>query len=275
MTAINGVTDLSVENRVAVITVDAPPSNALSTAVRAGLQLAFTVAAQMADARAIVLICAGKTFLSGADHREYGRDAGQGVPLRRVFQAIEAADKPVVAAIHGSAQGCGLELALACHHRVAVWDAGLALPEVRFGLIPGAGGTQRLPRLVGAHQALRLLTTGAEIKASEARHIGLIDAVFTGPLRASAIDFARIAATRDEPPVPVRDRMDKLRGIGGDPAIVTRFRTAHAARLSGRPAAQAAIRAVEAAMSVSFDAGLAAERRELLDLARAETRRSV
>ena len=148
MAAINSVTDLVVEDGVAVITLNSPPVNALSANVRDGLYEGFNAAIADDSARSIVLICDGRTFIAGADISEFG-GASKGASLQDVQAMMENAPKPVIAAIHGTALGGGLEVALVAHYRVAVPSAKVGLPEVNLGLLPGAGGTQRLPRIVG------------------------------------------------------------------------------------------------------------------------------
>ena len=144
---------------VAIVTIDSPPVNALSAAVRKGILDGVTSAVADPQVQAIVLTCAGRTFVAGADITEFGKTP---VPpsLHDVIEAIENSKKPVIAAIHGTALGGGLELALGCHYRVAVKDAKLGLPEVKLGLLPGGGGTQRLPRAVGPEMAVRMIVTG-------------------------------------------------------------------------------------------------------------------
>ena len=161
---------------VAIVTVNNPPVNALSAAVRRGIAENIKSAAADPQIQAIVLTCAGRTFIAGADITEFGKPP-QPPGLGEVISDIENCPKPVVAAIHGTALGGGLEVALGCHFRVATKDAKMGLPEVKLGLIPGYGGTQRLPRLVSQSAALKLLLTGAIIPAQEALRIGLVDEV--------------------------------------------------------------------------------------------------
>src|SRR5919112_4136026 len=176
--------------RVALIEIDNPPVNASSQAVRAGLADAIRRIGQAPDVAAAVIACAGRTFVAGADIREFGLPPRE-PHLPDVMNAIEACSKPVVAAIQGTALGGGCEIALACHARVMEPGAGFGLPEVKLGLVPGAGGTQRLPRLVGLEAALDLVTSGRPVKAAEALRLGLIDRLSSGDLRGEAIDLAR------------------------------------------------------------------------------------
>src|SRR3990170_3003929 len=161
---------------VGLILIDYPPVNVLGAAVRAGLARALESALADEAAQVIVIACAGKTFSAGADIGEFGAPMSE-PSLQSVFAAIEASPKPVVAALHGTALGGGLELALACHYRVAATDAKLGLPEITLGVIPGAGGTQRLPRIIGAIAALDMMISGAPVDAAAAKRLGLVDAV--------------------------------------------------------------------------------------------------
>jgi 3-hydroxyacyl-CoA dehydrogenase len=175
MTAINAVTDLSHDGDVAVITLNSPPVNALSAGVREGLYNGVKAALE-SDAKAIVLICEGRTFIAGADITELGGEM-KGPSLGDVQQWMESSPKPVIAAIHGTALGGGLEVALCAPYRVAVPSAKLGLPEVNLGLLPGAGGTQRLPRVVGPEKAMEMVAFGKPVSAKEALAMGLVDEV--------------------------------------------------------------------------------------------------
>src|SRR5579859_1792299 len=210
MTAINAVTDYALDGDVGVITLNSPPVNALSAGVRDGL--AQGVAAAMADAgaKAIVIICEGRTFIAGADITEFGGPQ-KGASLFEVQEAIENSKKPVIAAIHGTALGGGLEVALTCHYRVAVPSAKCGLPEVNLGLLPGAGGTQRLPRIVGAQKAMEMMTTGQHVPAKACLAMGLVDElVEEGHLREGALAFARKIVAEGRPLKKVRDLNDKV-----------------------------------------------------------------
>jgi 3-hydroxyacyl-CoA dehydrogenase len=192
------------EGAIAVVTVDNPPVNALSQALRQAL--VETVAALDADeaVEAVILLCAGRTFIAGADVSEFGKPP-QPPHLPDVVASIEGANKPWVAAIHGSALGGGLEVALGCTYRVAVPSAKLGLPEVTLGIIPGAGGTVRLPRLIGAPAAVDLVTSGSPVDARKAATLGLIDAIVEGDLLPAAIAFAREVAGKPAPQ-PISER---------------------------------------------------------------------
>src|SRR5579872_1137938 len=184
---------LSTRDGVATITVDNPPVNALSPGVPEGIQTALETAERDASVRAIVLICAGRTFISGADIKELeeaARNPAAAPDLHPLLTRIEDCAKPVIMAIHGMALGGGLELAMAGHYRVAVADASLGAPEVNLGIIPGAEGTQRLPRLVGVAAAVEMCVSGRPIKAPQALQMGLIDRVIDGDLLSGAVSFA-------------------------------------------------------------------------------------
>jgi 3-hydroxyacyl-CoA dehydrogenase len=180
--------EYSREGELGVITIDNPPVNAVSHAVRSGLVAALERAGRD-DSRAVVLLCAGRTFIAGADITEFGKPP-QPPALPDVLDALEALPKPVVAAIHGNALGGGLETAMACHYRIALADARLGLPEVKLGLLPGAGGTRRAPRLMGVKAALELMLSGQPIGAREAQQSGLLDRVVEGDLRELALSYA-------------------------------------------------------------------------------------
>lgn len=249
---------------VMVLSIDAPPVNALGAAVRAGL--ADGLAAALADPSvgAIVLCAVGPSFSAGADIREFGHPAPQGVPgLPELCNRIEASGKTVVAAIQGAALGGGLELALAAHVRLAGPRARFGLPEVALGLLPGAGGTQRTPRLTGAGPALRLMLTGKPVSAQEALAIGLVDAVVED-LEQTAVALAAELAAEGRPPVRTRDRLDGLKDVVRYQADVAAARAAAPGRL---PAPGRIVDCVEAAMLLPFDRGLIFERAAFEDLA--------
>jgi 3-hydroxyacyl-CoA dehydrogenase len=261
MTAINNVTDLTIEGDVAILTLNSPPVNALSAAVRDGLNIALDHAIHNPDVGAVVLICAGRTFIAGADISEFGKPPS-GASLHAVLDKIEASPKPVIAAIHGTALGGGLETALSCHYRVGVPSAKFGLPEVKLGLLPGAGGTQRLPRIVGVEKALDMVTSGTPIGAREAAATGLIDD--TAPedaLRTHATDFARRVITEGRPLKKVRDLP-----VAAPPGIFETFRRANARKFRGFDAPEYNIRCIEAAATQPFEEGLKTERRLFMEL---------
>ncbi|MDP1989295.1 3-hydroxyacyl-CoA dehydrogenase NAD-binding domain-containing protein [Phenylobacterium sp.] len=261
MSQINPVTDLTLDGDVAVITLNSPPVNALSAAVRQGLFEAFKQADADAAAKAIVLVCEGRTFIAGADITEFG-SAMADPQLADVQDVIEGAAKPVIAAIHGTALGGGLEVALCAHYRVATPSARLGLPEVNLGLLPGAGGTQRLPRVVGVENALAMMTSGRHVPAKEAASLGLVDElVEEGKLREQAIAFARKVVAEGRPLAKIRDQNEKLEAAKGKPEIFENFRKANARKFRGFLAPEYNIRCIEAAVNQPFEEGLATERK--------------
>jgi 3-hydroxyacyl-CoA dehydrogenase len=261
MTAINAVTDYALEGDVGVITLNSPPVNALSAGVRDGLALGVTQGLADPAAKAIVIICQGRTFIAGADISEFGGPP-KGASLFDVQTALENSPKPVVAAIHGTALGGGLEVALACHYRVAVPSARCGLPEVALGLLPGAGGTQRLPRIVGVEKALEMMTSGSHVPAPQCLAMGLVDDLAEeGALRAGAIAFASKIVAEDRPLKKVRDLNDKMEAARGHPEIFEAFRKANARKFRGFLAPEYNIRCIEAAVNQPFEEGLKTERR--------------
>lgn len=245
---------------VLVIVADSPPVNALGAAVRDGLEAAIKEGVADSSIAAMVVRCDGRTFFAGADISEFGKPL-RGVPLPDLVNMIEASPTPVVAAIHGTALGGGCEVALGCHYRIAVPSAKLGTPEVKLGLLPGAGGTQRLPRLVGTGIALEMIVLGNPVSAQKAKDAGLIDRLAgEDTLEADAIAFAReIAGKR---PIPrVRDRH-----VEADAAAIAVFRAEHRRKLSGFDAPEACIACVAAAAERSFADGLAFERDEFMKL---------
>jgi 3-hydroxyacyl-CoA dehydrogenase len=260
MVQINDVTTLDFDGDVAVLTIDSPPVNALSGPVRAGLHDGMMQALK-SDAKGIVLICGGRTFIAGADISGFGK-ANTGPGLNEVFDALENSTKPVVAAIHGTALGGGLEVALTCSYRVAVPSAKTGLPEVKLGLLPGAGGTQRLPRLVGAEKALGFMTTGDQISAADSLKLGIIDELVPeNDLRGGAIAFLRKKLAAGEKPPRVRDRNARVEADRADPGLFDRFRKANARQFRGQLAPEMIIQCVEAAVNQLFDDGIKTEQR--------------
>lgn len=266
MAEINSVTDLSLEGDVAVITLNSPPVNALSAAVRQGLYDGFKAAIANDAAKSIVLICAGRTFIAGADITEFGGVMAD-PQLPDVQNMIEGSPKPVIAAIHGTVLGGGLEVALCAHYRVAVPSAKFGLPEVNLGLLPGAGGTQRLPRVVGPERALEMMTSGRHVGAQEALAGGLTDElVEEGKLKEGAIAFAKRVVAEGKPLRKIRDQNEKVEAARGKPEIFAEFRKANARKFRGFLAPEYNIRCIEAAVNQSFDEGLATERKLFLEL---------
>jgi 3-hydroxyacyl-CoA dehydrogenase len=266
MTAINEVANLAVEGDVAVLTLNSPPVNALSAGVRDGIAHGVKAATDNPAVKAIVLICEGKTFIAGADISEFGKPP-KGVSLFQVIDGIEGARVPVVAAIHGTALGGGLEVALGCHYRVAVPSAKCGVPEVKLGLLPGAGGTQRLPRIVGVEKALEMVTSGEHVGAKQCAEMGLIDAlVDEGKLREGAIAFAKKIVAEKRPLKKVRDLNGKIEAARGKPEIFAAFRKANAKKFRGFQAPEYNIRCVEAAVNQPFEEGLKTERKLFMEL---------
>jgi 3-hydroxyacyl-CoA dehydrogenase len=264
MTQLTDTVRLETEGEIALIIVDNPPVNALSWHVRQGLFDGMTKA--VADGAAgIVVICEGRTFIAGADISEFS-GAPKGPGLHEVQDAMENAPVPVIAAIHGTALGGGLEVALCAHYRVAVSSAKFGLPEVNLGLLPGAGGTQRLPRLTGVPKALEMMTSGRHISTAEAREAGLVDEVTDGDLRSAAVAFARRAVAEKMPLARVRDRDDKVLEARGNTEMFAKFRASIARKTRGFLAPEYNIQCIEAAANLPFDEGMAVERRLFTEL---------
>jgi len=259
MTAISQSVDLDRRGRIAVLTVNNSPVNALSQHVRQGLRDGLKQAAADAGVAAIVITCAGRTFIAGADITEFGKPPKE-PGLHEVLDLIEGSPKPVVAAIHGTALGGGLEVTLACHYRVGVKAARFGLPEVKLGLLPGAGGTQRLPRVVGVPKALSMIVSGDPIGADEALKAGLIDEIVDGDLTAAGVAFAEKIVAEKRPLKKIRDLDDKIAAVRGKPEVFAEFRKSVARQTRGFRAPENCIRAIEAAVDLPFDQGLKRER---------------
>ena len=251
------------QDNVLVIISDNPPVNALGQAVRAGLVEGIEQALSDDSVEAVVIRCDGRTFFAGADITEFGKPP-QGPSLPEALDKLEASDKPVVAAIHGTALGGGCEVALACHYRVAVPSAKMGLPEVKLGLIPGAAGTQRLPRLVGAEAALPLVAIGNPISAKKAKEIGLLDElVGEDSLAADAIAFAK---SKIGQPIPRSSEGDANQDGIKNPDIFDEFRAKNGRKMRGFDAPNAAIEAVKAAGELSYAEGVKKERELFMKL---------
>ncbi|MCD2315693.1 3-hydroxyacyl-CoA dehydrogenase NAD-binding domain-containing protein [Sphingomonas sp. IC-11] len=245
---------------VLVIISDSPPVNALGAGVRDGLKEGVSQGINDPAVKAMVIRCDGKTFFAGADITEFGKPP-KGASLHEVIDMMDSSEKPIVAAIHGTALGGGCEVALACHYRVAVPSAVMGLPEVKLGLLPGAGGTQRLPRIVGVKAALEMVAIGDPIPAKKAAEVGLVDRVVgEDSLEADAIAFARGVA--DKKPIPrVRDKT-----VAPDPEAVEAFKKQHGRKMRGFDAPAANIACVVAASELPFDEGMKFERAEFVKL---------
>jgi 3-hydroxyacyl-CoA dehydrogenase len=259
MTALTQSVDLDRRGRVAVLTVNNPPVNALSQHVRQGLRDGVKQASGDSAVGAIVIVCGGRTFIAGADITEFGKPPRE-PGLHEVLDLIESSPKPVVAAIHGTALGGGLEVTLACHYRVGVKDARFGLPEVKLGLLPGAGGTQRLPRVVGVEKGLSMMVSGDPIRADEALKSGLIDEIVDGDLTAAGVAFAEKALNEKRPLRKIRELDDKLAAVRGKPEVFANFRKSIARQTRGFKAPENIVKAVEAAVSLPFDQGIKRER---------------
>ena len=237
---------------VATVVIDNPPVNASSWDVRRGLLAAIEQLSVDPSVSEIVLIGAGKTFIAGADIKEFDGPV-RDPQMPAVIAAVEACPKPVVAAIHGTALGAGYELALGCDARIVTADAIVGLPEVMLGIIPGAGGTQRLPRLVGVSAAIDLITTGRRVKASEAMALGMVDAVSTGDLHADAVQLARSLAGR-------KRRLSEMNVPAESDGDIAAAADRALSRAKGATAIVEAIAAIKKAATLPFAQALAEER---------------
>ncbi len=265
MTAITDFVSYEAKGTVGVITIDSPPVNALSQKVRAGIKGGIEMAVADDSVTAIVLACAGRTFIAGADITEFGKPP-QEPGLNDVIATMESSTKPVVAAVHGTALGGGLETALGCHYRVANPSAKVGLPEVKLGILPGAGGTQRLPRVVGVPMALEMITSGNPIGAKKALEVGLVDEVVDGDLTEGAIAFAKKVAAEGRPLVKISEQNDKLAEAKKNPAIFDEFRKKNARKFRGFEAPENCIKAIEGAVNLPFPEGLKRERELFVEL---------
>jgi 3-hydroxyacyl-CoA dehydrogenase len=245
------------EGPVAVVTIDSPPVNAMSQTMRQGLLSAFKSLASQADVGAVLITCAGRTFVSGADLREF--DTGVGDPsYHEVFGFIEGFSRPVVAALFGTAMGAGVEIALACHYRVAAPEAKLGLPEITLGIIPGAGGTQRLPRLIGAKPSLDMILSAAPIDAKKAHELGIVDEVISGDLIAGALAYTRRLISTGAKPRPTAARTVDTAGF--DDAYVKAALVGAAKKFRGQQAPKWVADAVTIATQRPLAEGIKGER---------------
>jgi 3-hydroxyacyl-CoA dehydrogenase len=260
----NELVALSRDGDVGIITINNPPVNALSPGVPEGIRACLEALQKDPAITAVVLIGGGRTFIAGADINEFGKiTSGQrkaDIGLHALLQALEDCPKPVIAAIHGTAFGGGLETAMACHYRVAVPSAVVGQPEVKLGLIPGAGGTQRLPRLAGVARAAEMCALGEPVRAADALRDGILDQLFEGDLLSSAVDFARQIATRGGPPRKTCDLTVKMGEDGDSAKALAAVRETVRKRGRGLVAPLKAIEAVAAASTLSFAEGCQKER---------------
>jgi 3-hydroxyacyl-CoA dehydrogenase len=261
---VNEVVKLERHDVIAVVTINSPPVNALSAAVRRGIFDSIKAAGADPEVQAIVLTCAGRTFIAGADITEFGKPP-QSPMLGEVIAEIENCKKPVIAAIHGTALGGGLEVALGCHFRVATKDAKLGLPEVKLGLLPGAGGTQRLPRAVGPELGVKMIVTGDPIGAEAALKNGLIEEIVEGPA-AGGEAFARKVLAEKRPLRLLRNDDSKLATAKADRSIFTKAAAEANKKNRGLEAPLACAEAVSWTFDVPFDEALKKERESFMKL---------
>jgi 3-hydroxyacyl-CoA dehydrogenase len=257
---------LTKENGIAVITINNPPVNALSPGVPQGIAEALDQIEQDENIKAVLLIGGGRTFIAGADIKEFGKmtsGKSRGAGLLPFLLKIEDSKKPVIVAIHGTAFGGGLEVAMACHYRVAISSAQVGQPEVKLGIIPGAAGTQRLPRLAGIAKAVEMCTTGNPIRAAEALQFGIVDRIIEGDLLPGAIAFAREVAAKPAP--KTRERNEKLGTEADNAAIFSAARETVAKKQRGLLAPVAAITAIEAATTLPFAEGCQVEQKLFIE----------
>ena len=267
-----------VHDGIAVLTIDSPPVNALGYDVRKSIVDGFQKASADSHIGAIVLVCKGRTFFAGADIREFGTKPKSPI-LPEVIATIESSPKLTIAALHGTPLGGGLETALACHYRIALPATRVGLPEVKLGLLPGAGGTQKLPRLTGIPSALEIITSGRQIKSDEALKLGIIDKVCIGDdLSGEAIAFAKELLDQNAARTLVSERNEKTAEHQGQTEIYDAFRTKHARRFRGFKSVENIIKAIQVSADLPYQQGLKRERElftELLESRDATAQRHV
>ncbi len=252
---------LIIKNNVGIIQVNNPPVNALSANVRSGLVNCLDQCIQNKTIESIVLIGGGRTFMAGADISEFGKPM-KNPDLNEVIKKYENSTKPIVAALHGTPLGGGLEVAMGCNYRIAIKTTRLGLPEVKLGLLPGAGGTQRLPRLVGPEKAIEMITSGNPINASYALELGLVDSISENDLLEDAIAFSIEKINKSNHP-RVRDLNDKI--TSADPEVFNKARLMVSKKMRGREGPMRCIAAVEGATNLEFDEGLKNERKLFIE----------
>ncbi|NQV19823.1 MAG: enoyl-CoA hydratase/isomerase family protein [Rhodospirillales bacterium] len=250
---------------IGLILVNYPPVNALCQGVRKGLLENAQAADEDAGIKAIVIAAQGRTFMAGADITEFGNPAKANPTFHDFLNVIEACGKPVVAAIHGTAFGGGMETALACHYRIAVPSAQVGLPEVKLGILPGAGGTQRLPRLIGPEEALPIIISGDPVPASRALELGILDAIVDGDLIDDALAYAEKLVADGAPLRKVRDMDDKVAAARGKPEIFDNARKHITKVARGYFAPERIVQCVEAAVNLPFDEGIKRERELIME----------
>ena len=259
------VVELRRDGNIAVLVIENPPVNALSNAVRSALIDALARVKDDASVEAAVIACAGRTYVAGADITEFGKPPQRPV-TNDVIAAIETLGKPVIAAMHGTALGGGLEVALGCHFRIAAQGTRLGQPEIKLGIIPGAGGTQRLPRLIGIEKALAIIVTGDPIMAKEALDLGLIDEMFDGEPIAAGVTFARKILADKRALCPARDRDEKIAAFKSSGAKYDDLAAKYVKRGRVLDATAAAIEAVRWALELPVGEALQREREKFLAL---------
>jgi len=259
----NQVVSIAHQGPIAIISIDNPPVNALSQAVRSGLLECVSEAVSDQNTQAIVLLCAGRTFIAGADISEFGKPPLQPY-LPDVLESLDSCPKPIIAALHGTALGGGLETALACRYRIAVDSARIGLPEVNLGLIPGAGGTQRLPRIAGLANALDMITSGRHVGAREALNMGVIDKLAGDKdLLSTAVEFAqRVLENGDSRP--------RISGMNLDDSpenqeVLASWKTRISKKARGQQSPLAAMESISNALKLPFAEGLKKEREIFMD----------
>tara|TARA_E500000178_G_scaffold134712_1_gene134749 strand:+ start:13313 stop:15424 length:2112 start_codon:yes stop_codon:yes gene_type:complete len=262
---------LEIRDEVALITIENPPVNALSHNVRFGVKKAIELVMADESVSSIVIYCSGRTFCAGADIKEFGAPMQEPVHSQ-LHDLMDSVNKPIIAGIHGTALGGGLELALSCHYRVAISTAKLGLPEVQLGILPGAGGTQRLPRLVGPKKALDMVISGMPIGAKEALDYGLIDKLVDSDLLAAVMLFAREKGVSKNDHIRVRDRDEKLKLL--EQSIFSDARKAISRRARGFIAPEYNIRCIEAAVNKPFDEGISIESDLVMELMKGDQARA-
>jgi len=255
------VTQYSRRGAVAVISIDSPPVNGLGHAVREAVLRCLESALADDEVAAVVIHGGGRMFSAGADIKEFGTDLVLLPPtLRELIDAAENAGKPVVAAIHGVAAGGGCELALGCHYRIAAADARIGLPEVTLGIIPGAGGTQRLPRIIGVPAALDFIVQGKLNPAAKAYEVGLVDELFEGDPADAGVAYAEKLIAAGRGPRRTRERNERVEAARGKKEIFEQYREGSSEKARGLEAPLAAIESIENATNLTFDEGMQAER---------------
>ena len=277
----DSILDYQIQDNIAVVSIDSPPVNALGIDVRRSIAKGFEQANQDTEVDGIVLTCKGRTFHAGADIREFGKTP-QLPDLRGLIELIESVDKPSVAAMHGTALGGGLELSLACHRRVVLSSTRVGLPEVNLGLLPGAGGTQKLTRIVGPEKALEIICSGRMLGALEAKSLGIVDQISESDdlhgLVVDAISMVKEMIAQNEPLSRARDRVDQIEKARADTTIFDNFRKLNARKFRGFKAPENIIKSIESAVELSYKEGMLRERElftELMESTQAGAQRHV